>query len=159
MLDLQTWTMVWVLPEGRGLGGEELRGKTWDNCNSINNKIKKNKNWFQKLENIYITMDSSFSTGWINSSHPFLFVFPLQHRWQTQGLQAESSPPACFIQPAPCFHQVATLSSGLTVKGSYIYSPKITFGHLKATSKLMWPQVKMSLTPLLYREIQTLVWK
>ena len=26
MLDLQTWTMVWVLPEGRGLGGKELRG-------------------------------------------------------------------------------------------------------------------------------------
>ena len=28
---------------------------------------------------------------------------PLGHRWQTQGLRAESGPPPCFIQPDTLF--------------------------------------------------------
>ena len=32
----------------------------------------------------------------------------------------------------------------------HLYGPKITLGPLKATARLMWPLVKMSLTPLLY---------
>ena len=51
--------------------------------------------------------------------------------------------------PAPCFYPAAALSSGLTVKEQlHLYSPKSTFGPLKATARLMWPPVKMSLTPL-----------
>ena len=30
-------------------------------------------------------------------------VSPLRHRWQTQGPQAESSPPPCFIWPSTLF--------------------------------------------------------
>ena len=41
MHDPWTWTTVWGLPEGVGgwLCGGGQSGKTWDNCNSINNKI------------------------------------------------------------------------------------------------------------------------
>ena len=54
---------------------------------------------------------------------------------------AESGPP-------PCFYPAAAPSSHLTVKEQlHLHSPKITFGPLKATSRLMWPPVKMSLTP------------
>ena len=51
--------------------------------------------------------------------------------------------------PAPCFYPVAAPSSLPLVK-EYLHlcSPKITFGPLKATARLMWPWVKMSLTPL-----------
>ena len=52
--------------------------------------------------------------------------------------------------PAPCFYLAAVPSSHLTVK-EYLYSPIITFGPLKTTVRLMWPPVKMSLAPLLYR--------
>ena len=66
----------------------------------------------------------------------------LGHRWQTQGPGAESSPP-------PCFYPVAAPSSLPLVKEKLgVYSPKITFGPLKATTRLMWPPVKMSLTPM-----------
>ena len=52
---------------------------------------------------------------------------------------------------APCFHPAA-LSSHLTVKEQlHLYSPNITFGPLKATARLMWPLVKMRLTPLVQR--------
>ena len=51
---------------------------------------------------------------------------------------------------APCFYPAAVLSSLPIVKEQlHLYHPKITFGPLKATSRLMWPLVKMSLTPLL----------
>ena len=54
---------------------------------------------------------------------------------------------------APCFYLAAAWSSHLTVKEQFhLYSPKITFGPLKATVRLMWPPVKMSLTPLVYRK-------
>ena len=48
--------------------------------------------------------------------------FPLYHRWQTQGPQAESGPPPCSIRPAPCFYPAAALSSLPLVKGSYMYT-------------------------------------
>ena len=51
--------------------------------------------------------------------------------------------------PAPCFYLAAALSSFPLVKEElHLYSPKMTFGPLKATVRLMWPPVKMSLTPL-----------
>ena len=66
----------------------------------------------------------------------------IEHRWQTQGPWAESGPPPCFYP--------AALSSHLTVKEQlHLYSTKITFGPLKATPRLMWPPVKMNLTPLI----------
>ena len=43
-----TWTTGrgMTMGVGSGLGGEGQRGKKWDNCNSINNKIlRKIKNW------------------------------------------------------------------------------------------------------------------
>ena len=41
MYDPWTWTMVWELPEGSegGLGGGGTMGESWDNYNSISNKI------------------------------------------------------------------------------------------------------------------------
>ena len=61
---------------------------------------------------------------------------------QTQGPRAQSG-------PAPCFYPVAAPSPPLTVKEQLpLHSPKVTFGLLKATARLMWPPVKMSLTPL-----------
>ena len=36
----------------------------------------------------------------------------------------------------------------------HLYSPKITFGPLKATSRLMWLPGKMSLTPLLLQSFK-----
>ena len=74
---------------------------------------------------------------------------PVGHRWQTQGPGAESGPPPCFIRRAPCFYPAAAPSSLPLVKEElYLYSPKITFGALKATVRLMWPLVNMSLIPL-----------
>ena len=53
--------------------------------------------------------------------------------------------------PAPCFCLAAVPSSRWTVKEQlHVHSPNITFGPLKAMARLMWPLVKMSLTPLLY---------
>ena len=51
--------------------------------------------------------------------------------------------------PAPRFYPLAAPSSWPLVK-EYLHlcSPNITFGPLKATTRLMWPLVKMSLTPL-----------
>ena len=47
--------------------------------------------------------------------------------------------------PAPCFYPAAAPSSHLTVKEQlHLYSPKTTFGPLKATRRLMQPPVKMS---------------
>ena len=67
----------------------------------------------------------------------------LIHRWQTQGPRAESSPP-------PCFYLAAAPSSLPLVKEQlHSYSPKVTFGPLRPTARLMWPPVKMSLAPLL----------
>ena len=66
----------------------------------------------------------------------------LKHGRQTPGPQAKSG-------PAPCFYPVAAPSCHLTVKELlHVYSPKVTFGPLKATVRLVWPPVKISLTPL-----------
>ena len=73
----------------------------------------------------------------------------ISHRWQTQGPRAESGLHLLLSSPAPCFYPAAALSSRLTVKEQlHSYSPTITFSPLKATARLMWPRVKMSLTPL-----------
>ena len=43
--DAWTGTMVWGLPAGVGevVGGVRQRGKNWDNCTDINNKVLKRK--------------------------------------------------------------------------------------------------------------------
>ena len=52
---------------------------------------------------------------------------------------------------APCFYPMAVPSSLPLVKEQlHLCSPKITFSTLKATERLVWPLVKMSLTPLEY---------
>ena len=77
-----------------------------------------------------------------------LSLFPLDHRWQTQGLWLNPALHLVLSVQAPCFYLVAAPSSHLTVKEYlHLYSSKMTFGPLKATSRLMWPPVKMSLTP------------
>ena len=56
---------------------------------------------------------------------------------------------------APRFYPAAAPSSLPLVKEQlHLYSPKIPFGPLKATVRLMRPPVKMSLTPLLYRQLE-----
>ena len=47
---------------------------------------------------------------------------------------------------APCFYAAAVL-----LRSSYIYIVLKLFSPLKATSRLMWPLVRMSLTPLDYK--------
>ena len=75
----------------------------------------------------------------------------VRHRRQTQGLQAKPGPPPCFTWPSTLFLPGSSTSSRLTVKEQlHLYSPQITFGPLKATWRLMWPPVKMSLTPLVW---------
>ena len=65
------------------------------------------------------------------------------------GAQAKSGPPPCFIWPSTLFLPAAAPSSLPLVKEQlHLYSPKITFGPLKVTVRLMWPPVKMNLTPL-----------
>ena len=62
--------------------------------------------------------------------------------------------------PAPCFYWAMVLSSCFTVKEQlHLYSPKITFGPLKATTRLMWSLVKMTLTPLFYMIVMLVTWK
>ena len=68
------------------------------------------------------------------SCFPLCDAIYLQHRRQTQGLWAESSPPPCFIQPAPCFNLVAGLNSLPVVKELHLYTFKITFGPLNVIS-------------------------
>ena len=60
-----------------------------------------------------------------------------------------------FSGPAPCFYPAAAPSSlPLVEKQLYLYGPKITFSPLKATARLMWPPVTISLTPLVYMKSQ-----
>ena len=75
----------------------------------------------------------------------------LEHRWQTQEAHRLNLAVRLVLSgPAPCFHPEAALSSHLTVKEQlHLYGPKITFGPLKATVRLKWPLVKISLTPLI----------
>ena len=80
----------------------------------------------------------------------------IAHRWQTQGPWAESSPAPCFIQPGTLFLPSGSAELSLNCYGIVtLYSPKTIFGPLKATSRLIWPPVKTSLTPLIERESAT----
>ena len=73
----------------------------------------------------------------------------VDHRRQTQGPRAESGLHLVLSGLAPCFYPPAALTSRLTVKEQlHVHSPNVTVGPLKATARLMWPPVKMSLTPL-----------
>ena len=94
----------------------------------------------------------------VYSPHP-VQGYTLEHRWQTQGSWAKSSPPPCFICPSPRFYLAAAPSSLPLVKEQlHLCSLKITFGPLKATARLMWPPVKMSLTSLLQRVSGAKIW-
>ena len=74
----------------------------------------------------------------------------LDHRWQTQGLGAKPGPVPCFIQSRTLFLPSSSAQSLPLVKEQlYLHSPKIIFGPLKATARLMWSPVKMSLTLLI----------
>ena len=63
----------------------------------------------------------------------------IEQRWQTQGPRAESALHLVSSGPAPCCYPAAALSSHLTVEWLHLYRPKITFGPLRATTRLMWP--------------------
>ena len=76
---------------------------------------------------------------------------------QSTGGKDKAGLPAGRIRPSTLFypaqHLVSTPGSGpsslpLVKEQLHLYSPKITFSLLKATARLMWPLVKMSLTPL-----------
>ena len=58
-----------------------------------------------------------------------------------------------LVLSAPARHLVSTRwprqAPCLVKEKLHLYSPKITSGTLKATTRLMWPAVKTSLTPLL----------
>ena len=69
----------------------------------------------------------------------------LKHRRQTQGPRAESGPPPGFIRPGSLF---LPGSSTELLAPSQLYGPEVTFGPLKATARLMWLLVTMSLMPL-----------
>ena len=47
--------------------------------------------------------------------------YPLEHRWQTQGLRAESGPPGFIPLAGPCFYPAAAPNSQL-LRSSYIYT-------------------------------------
>ena len=112
---------------------------------------QKTRQWFCKCSGYGRKEGLLPNSNWGPAAH----CHHLGHRWQTQGLQAEFSPPPCFIRPAPCFYPGAVPSSYLTVKEQlHVYSPKIALGPLKAAARLLWPRVKMSLTPLIQAKFQ-----
>ena len=101
--------------------------------------------------------DDAICTMSFSSGLSDVLMVRLGHRWQTPGPWAEAGPPPCFIRPGTLFlpsgsTELLDPSSGVL----HLYSPKITFGPLKATTRLMWPQVKMSLTPTTWRIIYKL---
>ena len=64
----------------------------------------------------------------------------LNNPYSTDGKHKACGPnPALHLvlsSPAPCFYLVAALSSRLTIKEYlHLYSPKITFGPLKASNR------------------------
>ena len=74
----------------------------------------------------------------------------LAHKRQTQGPRAESGLHLVVSGPAPPFYLVAAPSPRLTVQEQlHVHSPNVSVGPLKATARLMWPPVKMSLTALI----------
>ena len=76
---------------------------------------------------------------------PGIVTEPLRHWWQTQGPRQKPA----FTLSYPCFYLAAAPSSLPPVKEQLcLHSPRITFGPLKATWRLMWPPVKMSMIPL-----------
>ena len=62
--------------------------------------------------------------------------------WQSLSSQVANTRPKGQIQPStlfyPTWHHVSTQRQ-LVKEQLHLYSPKITFGPLKATSRLMWP--------------------
>ena len=90
------------------------------------------------MMNAVIRQDCSMSFSAIGISKPFQEGCQTHFHWGPH-------------QPRGCLQRAEHNCSSVTVKEQlHLYSPKITFGHLKATTRLMWPPVKMSLTPLLY---------
>ena len=82
------------------------------------------------------------------SSIPAEEVLCLGHGWQTQA-RGPNPASTLFHPPQHLISSISSVSAELTVKEqSHVYSPKVTLGPLKATARLMWPLVKMSLTPL-----------
>ena len=70
----------------------------------------------------------------------------IEHLWSQV---ANTRPPPGFILPTTWFLPGHSAQLLAPVKEElYLYSPKSTFGPLKATLRLMWPLMKMSLTPL-----------
>ena len=72
----------------------------------------------------------------------------------TGGKQKAGGPnPALHLVssgPTPCFYPAAVPSSlPLELRSSYMYTVLNYIRPLKATTRLMWPPVKMSLTPLI----------
>ena len=60
---------------------------------------------------------------------------------------------------APCFYLAVLSSLPLVQEQLHLYSPKIKLGPLKATARLMWLLVKMSLTPLPIRYRRIGIWQ
>ena len=90
----------------------------------------------------------------ISSIYSFkrLHIYPLSPQ-RTGGKQKARGPNLALhlvlSRRAPCFYPEAVPSSLPLVKEQlHLYSPNITFVPLNASSKLMWPPMKMSLTPL-----------
>ena len=84
-----------------------------------------------------------------------------QHKRYSRPQVANTRPmgrmrPSALFYPAPCFYlEVAPSSLPLVKEQLHVYSPKIAFGPLKATTRLMWPLVKMSLTPLFQGAVES----
>ena len=74
MQDPWTWTTVWGLPKGVGV----VRGKNWDNCNSINNKIflKNESHSYSTIQNANIFGTFSLSKSPMN----YIAFLPLSKR-------------------------------------------------------------------------------
>ena len=68
----QTWTTVWELTVGGGMGRGGQRGKNWDNCNSINNKMLNEK--YYKIITYFISTSSVGYTECLLEDQEFLHV-------------------------------------------------------------------------------------
>ena len=100
--------------------------------------------------------DQTHNIGRYSDWESNLQRFGLQHRWQTQACGPNPALHLVLSGPAPCFYPAASPSSLPQVKEQlHLYSPKITFGPFKATARLIWPPMKMNLTPGLQDDAPT----